>query len=186
MPKLLVLVQAGHEAPRQNSGATGAEGEHISERVLVADIADRLANKLNADPLFQAVRVPGVIPRDARDDLYDACLYLHADGSTRASARGFCFGYQGRSSRLADLIAERFLLIRGCPPRGEDNYTENLRRYYGFRHTRTRRQEGEVLVEHGFVTNAADEAWMMSNKNAIAEAEYQALRVYLGADRPAR
>lgn len=168
-----VLVQAGHVAPREPGfeGGTGTRGE----QELVADIQARLVNLLRADSRFQPIPTPGDIPDGIR---VDAAVFLHADGSGNAKASGFSFGYPRHpvNKRLADLVAAEFFALSGEPPHHTDNYTADLRGYYGY--SRTITDGPELLIEHGFLTNPKEAAWLRSHTADLAQAEYRALLRY--------
>ena len=177
----IVLVQCGHEAPREPGfgGATGTPGEVE----LVKAIQRRLVAKLRRHGSFRAIPVPGDIPDGIR---VDAALFLHADGAASSAARGFSFGYPPGSAgkRLADEIRKEFLRIPGHPPERSDNYTSDMSGYYGYRRVNAK---FETLVEHGFLTNPTERAWLKANVDRIATAEYRALcRLFGLPARPGR
>jgi uncharacterized protein YcbK (DUF882 family) len=165
-----VLIQAGHRAPRDPAHEnTGTPGEIKT----VTEIRARLAKKLRGDGRFAVKLVPGKIEWGTPAD---AALFLHCDGSVHPSVRGFSLGYPPGypvNKRLAELVASELDDIPGAPPRRADNYTDDMKYYYGYR--RVDADGPEVLVEHGFLTNARDRAWIASNLDGIAEAEYRAL-----------
>lgn len=171
MSRLRILVQAGHIAPREPGfeSGTGTAGEQELARA----IRDRLCALLQADKRFEPIPAPGDIPDGIK---VDAALFLHADGSSSNRASGFSFGYPEAyavNKRLADLIAIEFERIPGHPPHHTDNYTAGLRHYYGF--SRVDTDGPEVVVEHGFLTNPAERAWLLAHVDQLAQAEYQAL-----------
>lgn len=171
--KLKVLVQAGHIAPREPGfeSGTGTTGE----QALVRAIRDKLVKFLADDGRFTPIPMPGKIPRGTK---CDAALFLHADGSSNKAATGYSFGYPGYpvNVALARLVNEEFQKIPGHPPHHADNYTADLRGYYGF--SRVDTAGPEVLVEHGFLTNPGEAAWLRSHVFALAQAEYKALLRY--------
>lgn len=168
-----ILVQAGHIAPREPGfeSGTGTAGE----QELVTAIRDHLVGMLRSDPRFRALPMPGKIPRGTK---CDAALFLHADGSGNKTASGYSFGYPDYAVniRLARLIHEEFQRLPGHPPHHRDNYTADLHGYYGF--SRVDTAGPEVLVEHGFLTNPAEAAWLRSHVKDLAAAEYRALLHY--------
>lgn len=169
-----VLVQAGHVAPRE----PGIDGVGtVREQEFALGVQNALVRRLAADPAFVPIAVPGDIPDGIR---VDAAVFLHGDGSGNPAVSGFCFGYPDHAANrhLADLIAEELLLVPGHPPRRRDNYTRDLEFYYGFRKVAT--AGPEVVVEHGFLTNPVEQAWLFSNIGQIARAEHRALRRYFG------
>ena len=172
--KKRILVQAGHLDPREPGfeSGTGTNGE----QALVRAIRDKLATILRADGRFEALPMPGWIrPRGIK---VDAALFLHADGSGNPTASGFSFGYPSYAVNklLADLIGEEFQRLPGHPPHRADNYTRDLAGYYGF--SRVDTPGPEVVVEHGFLTNPRERAWLTSHVDELARAEYKALLRY--------
>jgi N-acetylmuramoyl-L-alanine amidase len=174
-----VLVQAGHIAPREPGfeSGTGTAGE----QELVRAIRDRLCTILKNDGRFKPLPMPGRIPRGTK---CDAALFLHADGSSNKTASGFSFGYPDYpiNRRLALQLADEFTKLPGHPPHHADNYTADLRGYYGFSRVDTRGPE--VLIEHGFLTNPKEAAWLRGRVNDLAQAEYRALLRYFGMVAP--
>ena len=172
-----VLVQAGHQAPRQpgHLSATGARGEVE----LVTDIQQALVRRLNRDGRFEGVPVPGRIEEGLK---VDAAVFLHADGASSSAATGFSFGFPevDVNRRLVELIAEEFERIPGHPARRRDNGTVDAARYYGYHLVDT--PGPEVLVEHGFVTNPDEHAWLKQNVATLAHAEYRALCRFFGLE----
>jgi hypothetical protein len=132
---------------------------------------------LKDDDQFHPVPMPGRIDDNAQ---VDAALFLHADGVDNASARGFSFGFPvfDVNRKLAELIADEFQKIPDHPNRRADNPTADAREYYGFHHVHT--PGPEVLIEHGFVTNPTEHAWLKAHVKQIAHAEHNALRRFFG------
>jgi N-acetylmuramoyl-L-alanine amidase len=175
-----ILVQMGHVAPRQpgHDGQTGANGE----QELVKKIGPLLAALLNADPAYDALLVPGWIKPGTK---CDAAIFLHGDGSGSSSTRGFCYGYPVHpvNAKLRNLLKAEYEKIPGHPPHRADNYTADLRGYYGYAYVDT--DGPEVLVEHGFLSNPTDRKWMFANVEKIAKAHYEAVRLYFKSKPPA-
>jgi hypothetical protein len=177
-----VLVQAGHKSPRQPGleSATGTGGEIE----LVSAIQERLVGLLRADERFEPVPVPGKI--DDGIPGIDAAIFLHADGSNNQSADHYSFGFPTFSvnKTFADLIGQEFERIGHPGERGRDNNTTDMARYYGYRHVDT--AGPEVLVEHGFLTNPPQRAWLFGHVKELAKAEYVALLRFFGFGVPVR
>jgi len=172
---LRVVVQAGHAPEREpgHEAQTGTPGEIE----LVSAIQRRLVRLLRAHGAFEPIPVPGDIPDGIE---VDAALFLHADGAANPQARGFSFGYPDHpvNKRLADLIREEILRIPGHPPARQDNYTADMRQYYGYR--RVISPGPEVLHETAFLTNPQERRWARRHINAIARAQFRALCRYFG------
>jgi hypothetical protein len=191
MPKLKVLVQVGHEAPREGplggklDKQTGAAGEVEVGRKL----ATALMARLQADPRFEPRLIPGGIPDDVKAGRWHAHAFvsLHCDGNSNATIEGYSFGYPpgfGINKRLADLIAAEFAPFHRSQRRS-DNYTTAQSKYYGWKHVPT--TGPEVLVEHGFVSNPTERAWLHEHVDQLADAEYRALLKFFGlAEAPER
>jgi hypothetical protein len=145
---------------------------------LVADIQHALVRLLDDDPEhFQAIPMPGRIDESVH---VDGALFLHADGSSNATARGFSLGFPlfDVNRRLAQLIAEEIEKIPGHPPRRPDNNTIDMAHYYAFGRVDT--PGPEVLIEHGFTTNPAEHEWLKQHVEQLAQAELNALRTFFG------
>jgi N-acetylmuramoyl-L-alanine amidase/Mannosyl-glycoprotein endo-beta-N-acetylglucosaminidase len=170
-----ILVQAGHQRPLQpgHESQTGAPGE----AELVADIQHALVRVLEHDARFDAVPMPGRIDDSVQ---VDGAIFLHADGAENTAARGYSVGFPSFdvNRRLAHLIAEEIEKLPGHPPRRPDNNTTDMAQYYGFHHVET--PGPEVLVEHGFVTNSQEHAWLKQHVNDLAHAEFSALCRFFG------
>lgn len=179
MPKKRLLIQAGHVAPREPGfeSGTGTSGE----QELVHPIEHKLLTLLDQDGRFDVTHSHGDVPDDWKGDLF---LALHADGSGDPKASGFSFGYPPGCSeckRLADIMAAEYGKISGAPKRRRDNYTKALSGYYGWRRTDA---PAKLLVEHGFLTNPGERAWLIGNVAGIAQAHYEALLHYFGLGWP--
>lgn len=168
--KKRIVVQAGHAPPRE----PGHEKETGTTREieLTTGIANRLVKMLDDDGRFDGIWQPG----DLQDGIKcDAALFLHGDGAASPAATGFSFGYPtyAVNRQLAELIEDEFVRLPGHPPHHADNYTGGLRHYYGY--SRVNTPGPEVLVEHGFLTNPAERAWLFANLDELAGAEYRAI-----------
>jgi N-acetylmuramoyl-L-alanine amidase len=175
MARKRVLVQAGHISPRE-PGFEGGTGT-VREQELTRALRSRLLGLFKADDRFEAIAAPGDIPDGVT---VDAAIFLHGDGSKNKAATGYSFGFPNFAinKKLADLIGAEFQKIPGHPPHHADNYTGGLRKYYGY--SRVETPGPEVLVEHGFLTNPAEQKWIFSHLNELATAEYRAVCKFFG------
>lgn len=173
-----ILIQSGHLAPREPGFESGTGTAHEAELALA--IRTRLAALLRKDGRFSVTESPGDLPDGWTGDV---ALFLHGDGSGNPAASGYCFGYQTlQGGRLAAFIAGEFQKIPGHPRHRTDNYTSDLRGYYGFRHVNA---TSEVVIEHGFLTNPGERSWLFAHLDDIAAAEYRAVLAHLGMKAPA-
>ena len=175
-----ILVQAGHQSPREpgHETQTGAPGE----LELVTDIQHALVRLLSHDANFHAIPMPGRIPGGIK---VDGAIFLHADGVDNQTAHGYSLGFPAGfevNRRLAHLIADEFEKLPGHPSRRPDNNTVDMAEYYGYSLVDT--PGPEVLVEHGFVTNPDEHQWLKKNVDELAQAEYSALLRFFGLAEP--
>jgi hypothetical protein len=157
-----VVIQMGHVA--RTSGATGTAWEQQAAR----EIATRL------DPALRdrghTVRVIGADDPIPASDVFVA---LHCDGSTDANRRGASVGYpDAEGERLAKAWKRAHQRAGYTGGFHADNYTENLRRYYGFRRSKARFR---FLAEHGTTTCPTDLEWLKANLDAVAGAHVAAI-----------
>jgi hypothetical protein len=179
MTKIRVLVQVGHETPRDPDpdlvNNTGAAGEVEVGR----KIGRALVARLEADRRFRPRLIPGKVPSDVQDGSFpvDAFIALHCDGAADHTAEGWSLGFPPDpvNKRLAQQIGKQFKTFHRSDRR-PDNNTPGMADYYGYRRVPT--SGPEVLVEHGFVSNPDERAWLHDNAKRLAKAEYRALLGY--------
>lgn len=161
-----VGLQVGHwkndELPEELSrliGNTGASGGGKSEWEVNYAIAEATAELLRAQGV-QVDILPATIPPDYWADVFIA---IHADGSTDTSVRGFKIAAPwrdrtGKAEKLVTLLETEYQKATGF--RKDDNITRNMRGYYAFAYWRydhaIHPMTTPVIVETGFLTNAAD------------------------------
>jgi hypothetical protein len=169
-----VLIQFGHAEPHQpgHEKETGAAGE----AELVAKIGRALMRRLNDDDRVEARRIPGKFPGDVVDGDWPVDVFIALHGNAAgATAEGYSFGFPPKSSRgkrMADLIGDEFAPFHRSFRR-RDNETTNLSGYYGW--GLLPGDPAACVVEHGFLTNPAERAWMNDHITELAEAEYRAV-----------
>lgn len=164
MPTL--VAQRGH-VPRR-TGATGAAGE---QEVVTAIAAELGKYKPDGWKLV-------VINADEPLERYkgDVFVALHCDGSsTKPDAHGASVGYQtAAGSALAQKWKSEYVKQgwgRGFRP---DNYTAGLRAYYGYKYAK-QFTNAYIVVEHGFLSNKTDAAWIRSHYAECAKAVWMAV-----------
>lgn len=153
-----VLISAGHEgrpascAHYKHKCNLGAPGE----RQWTPVVADAAAAVLRGRG-FSVAREPADFP-----GTYDvkAAIFIHFDGTERACTSGASIGYHTDASKAAaDLWRKEYSAIfpfQFMP----DNFTRNLRDYYGFRQVHA--QDGALVIELGEVSCPAQRAWLAS------------------------
>lgn len=152
-----VVISAGHEGrpascPRfpQHHCNLGTPGE-VAWTPIVADAATRV------------LRAHGVtvarLPADFEGTYdADAAIFIHFDGNARPCSTGASIGYH-RPSDAAAAAAWRALYTPYIPfAFMPDNFTRNLKDYYGFRQVRTK--DGALVVELGELTCPSAKAWL--------------------------
>jgi len=153
------LISAGHEGrpascarfPKHkcNLGAAG-------EREWTPIVADEAARALRAQG-FSVAREPADF--DGRFDV-KAAIFIHFDGSDQPCSTGASIGYHDPGSAAAAKLW-RDLYSRYFPYRFmTDNFTNNLRDYYGFRQVHA--SAGALVLELGEVTCPAERTWLAS------------------------
>lgn len=152
-----VLIGAGHEGrpascarfPKRacNLGTAG-------ERERTPLVADEAARVLRAAGV-NVIRVPADF--DGRYDVRSA-VFIHYDGNAKPCSSGASIGYHHSSDQPAAaawkaLYSKYFRF--GFQP---DNFTKNLRNYYGFRQVSA--SDSALVLELGELTCPAQRAWL--------------------------
>lgn len=152
-----VLVSAGHEGrpascprfPKRhcNLGAAG-------ERQWTPIVADETARSLRASGLSVARE-----PADF-DGFFEvkAAVFIHFDGSDHPCSTGASIGYHDSGSSAAAKLwrdmYSRYFPFTFMP----DNFTDNLRDYYGFRQVHA--TAGALVIELGEISCPAQRQWL--------------------------
>jgi hypothetical protein len=188
-----VGIQVGHwksdELPEELARlrtSTGARAGDYTEAGVNLDIAQRVAALLEQRGVVVDV-LPATVP--IRYDA-DAFVSIHADGSQSAGAHGFKIATPWRTSRAAqhllDVLREEYAASTGMP--WDDAITFNMRGYYAFNFRRhehaAARTTPAVIVETGFLTNAADRAILTSQPDIVAAGIANGIMRYLGERDP--
>ncbi len=161
-----VGLQVGHwkseELPEELSrlrSSTGARYGSITEAEANYAIAIHARALLEAEGIVVDI-LPATVPPgyDA-----DAFIAIHADGHRNSRARGWKLATPWRTSdagaQLADAVAAAYGPATGLP-QDVNGITYNMRGYYAFSYRRydhaIARTTPAIIVETGFMTNAAD------------------------------
>ncbi|MDQ2872587.1 MAG: hypothetical protein M3R35_05620 [Candidatus Eremiobacteraeota bacterium] len=152
-----VLISAGHEGrpescPRfpKHHCNLGAPGE----RAWTSVVADAAAGILRAHG-YSVAREPADFA-----ETYDvkAAIFIHFDGIDKPCTSGASIGYH-HANDAAAAAAWRALYAPLFPFKFmPDNFTVNLRDYYGFRQVHA--DDGALVLELGEVTCPAQKAWL--------------------------
>ena len=154
-----IIIQMGHVG--RTKGATGTAGEQTFNKAL----GDEIEKLLKGGPLNY--RIMGAdnwtTPKPNKATVF---FSLHADGSTNTSARGFSMGFKpGTNEVFKEYIAKAYKEL--CKfNRRRDNYTQGMVKYYSWKHIDC---QYTALIEHGFMTNPIERAWMTSHIKEIAK-----------------
>ena len=167
--------------------STGARWGSVTEAQLNENIADRVKPLLEAAGVVVDL-IPATVPPDYDADAFIA---IHADGSSGSAARGWKLASSWRASQasrqLLAAMAGTYGVATGLP---EDvgGVTVNMRGYYAFNYRRhvhaTARTTPAIIVEMGFMTNAADRMVMFDQPDRIARGIADGILAYLAQRDP--
>lgn len=189
----VIALQAGHwqsgDHPDEFAWlrtSTGASAGGVREVDLNVDIAHRAAEYLRSWG-NEAYVLPAKVPPGYKADVF---VSIHGDGHANRSARGFKVATYWRdwvaTDALVREIIDEYARQTGLP---EDwRITDNMRGYYAFNsglyeHTISEDTPG-AIVEMGFISNATDRGFLISNRDLVARAIALGIARFLGS-RPA-
>jgi N-acetylmuramoyl-L-alanine amidase len=190
-----VGIQVGHwqsallPAPLAHlRGQTGGSGGGIQEVDLVLDISRRVVVSLQAKGI-EADLLPATISPNYTADAFVA---IHADAASSPGPTGYKLA-RGRFSaipttddRLMNAIYDSYGRATGF--RRDGAITNNMTGYYAFNNRRriyaVSKVTPAVILEVGFLTNASDRAYMLSNQDKIAEAIVEGVQNFLTSRPP--
>jgi hypothetical protein len=156
----ILVIQMGHAG--RTSGATGAPGEQAYTQRVGAACA-RLLNRSGWTVRLIVADPPAAQYRG------DAFVAIHADGSTNPAVRGASVGYQNPEGGALAAAWKAAYPRRGFSgPWHPDNYTANLKGYYGVAAARAQDTKRACIIECGTITNAEDRALMDPDRVALA------------------
>ncbi len=173
-----------HELPEEQAHlrtSTGARWNGITEAQVNEAIAVRVRDILVAAGV-EVDLLPATVP-PAYDA--DAFVAIHADGSTEG-ARGWKIATPWRASAasraLMEAVAATYGVITGLPE-DRNGITINMRGYYAFNYRRhshaIARTTPAIIVETGFLTNAADREIIVARPDLAARGIAEGILRYL-------
>lgn len=163
-----IVIQMGH-VPR-TSGATGTYREQEFNKAIGPALRDALAARGHQVSLIGADES---VPQPA-----NVFVALHTDGNTNKSIKGASVGYPDAAGGKLAAAWKRAHQRHGYPSGFHaDNYTKNLRYYYGFGKSSA---QYRFLAEHGTTTNPDDEAWLFSHLTDCVMAHVDAIGEVVG------
>ncbi|HZG66376.1 MAG TPA: N-acetylmuramoyl-L-alanine amidase, partial [Herpetosiphonaceae bacterium] len=166
--------------------STGAVAGGVREVDLNVDIAHRAAEYLRSWG-NEVYVLPATVPPGYRADAF---VSIHADGHANRTARGFKVASYWRdwvaTDTLVREIVDEYARQTGLPQ--DWRITDNMRGYYAFNsglyeHTISEDTPG-AIIEMGFISNNADRAFLVANRDLVARAIALGIARFLGA-RPA-
>jgi N-acetylmuramoyl-L-alanine amidase len=154
-----VIVQAGHEG--RTCGNTGAECKNYREEEWNIVVADEVAKQLR-DWGIDVERVPA----DVMLKRTKIAVAIHFDGAKHICRSGASVGYPDNNA--SKVLAQRWKkAYKKYYPFTwhEDNFTDNLKHYYAYRHIHAKKF---VVLELGEITCAKQRKWLKPRLKKIA------------------
>jgi N-acetylmuramoyl-L-alanine amidase len=174
IPKVDVVIQAGHEG--RTTGNTGAEFKLYREEAWNILVADEIARQLKAWDI-DVLRVPAKLSFTRAK----IALSIHFDGASTPCASGASIGYPNEKSKR---FASRWKKLYSTyfPFKWhQDNFTPNLRNYYGYQWIIA---EKFLLLELGEITCETQTRWLKPRLKKIAHLIAYAIATELGKKVP--
>jgi N-acetylmuramoyl-L-alanine amidase len=154
-------------------GNTGAVFGTLIEEEVNQVIGEAVAKLLEAEGIVVDI-LPATVPPGY---IADAFISIHADGNTNSSVRGFKIAgprrdYSGKSGRLVSALESTY--AERIPIPKDDNVTRRMTAYYAFNWPRYEHAihpfTPAAIIETGFLTNAADRAFIVDQPELVAQA----------------
>ena len=171
MRRVDVVIQAGHE--NRLTGKTGAESPLGKEQQWTPVVADAATRALELAG-FSVRRVDAAM-RNQNDDKLGGrrrhsarlALFLHFDGAEQPCSSGASVGYSDTSD--PDAARQWKYYYRQHWPFAwmPDNFTINLKRYYGYRLIDA--SDAELVLELGELTCNKQAAWLQPRLEQLGE-----------------
>jgi hypothetical protein len=189
-PRPRIGLQVGHwkinELPDELAQLRTASGAHVAgyaEPEVNRDIALRVAELLAREGVLVDV-LPATVPPGYHADAF---ISLHCDGSLNPVTRGYKLAtpwYTSAASQLLlDAVSEEYGITTGMPL--TYNITVDMRGYYAFGYHEHSIDSATpaVIVEMGYLTNAADRELLVGSPDLIAEGLAHGILRYLDGPR---
>ena len=158
-----VLIQAGHYKHNPWDDRTGAAtkyGKEIDWTPVVRDSAVALLEDAGISVISTDASIKtrqGDPPSAFRRFKVKTAVFVHFDGSKSGTA-GASVGYNDDSDKPAATEWKNLYARYWDFKWMEDNYTDNLRYYYGYSHSIT--SDAEMVIEFGDLSNEAQALWL--------------------------
>ena len=157
-----VLIQAGHEG--RTSGNTGAESRWGTELEWNPIVADR-ATEVLRNAGVNVIREDAYL--DSSKYKVKLALFIHFDSADKGAESGPSIGYNDDTDQPA-AEAWKELYQHYCPfTFMQDNFTDNLKNYYGYYYTVT--SDAELVLELGDITSARQALWLKPRLKWLGE-----------------
>ncbi len=188
-----VALQIGHwknnELPDEldslRGSSLGSHGGGVTEPEAMLVIAEKTAELL--EPYDVEIELlPATIPPNYTADAFVA---LHADGSENRAAHGFSVSRSGysltpASQELSGVINAEYQAATGLVRSGR--ITRAMRYYYGFNWLKYEHsihpQTPAAILETAFLTNAADQDFLINQADIVAEGVANSIITFLELD----
>jgi len=189
---LRVGLQVGHldnqDMPEELEGlennGSGAVSGPYNERDTVEVITELVAEDLRANNILVDV-LPATVPPGYVADVF---VSIHADGNNNTSVRGYKIAgprrdYSGRSEALVAALYSSYGEATNLPI--DPSISRRMTAYYAFNWPRYEHAihpfTPAVIVETGFLTNAADRSIIVSEPERAAAGIAEGIKNYLSA-----
>jgi len=168
-----VVIQAGHQG--RTTGNTGSQTTQYRESLWNILVADEIAKQLKTWGIHSVKRMPAKL-HFTRAKI---AVAIHFDGATTPCNSGASIGYPNENSQA---FAKRWKnLYKAYFPFKwhTDNFTQNLRNYYGYHWIRA---DKFLLLELGELTCDKQTLWLKPRLKKIAHLIAYAIATELGKD----
>jgi hypothetical protein len=188
-----VGLQVGHlrnddvpdELSQLTANGPGAVWGNLTEREVVREIVERAAERLRQRGV-QVDVLPTTVPPGY---VADAFVSVHGDGNDNSAVRGyktahFSNDYSGQSQYLEEAVASHYASSTGLPQ--DSNVTYYMTGYYAFNWWRYEHavhpMTPSMILEMGFLTNAADRAVIVQQPAEAAEGIVDGVLAFLDSN----